>query len=150
MKLGYYRVRDDVKEPIRATTGSICFDVFIHNRFKEVLRIRPHQTILVGTGLIFDIPTGYHIRLYERSSTCIKASFKLANSVGIIDSDYREELRIPLTNYTNSDIVVPYDEYTNRAFFQVGVFKNTKFELVEVKERPKRLLSRSGGFGSTS
>lgn len=148
--LDYYKLYDDVKDLNKATDGSVCFDVFMYSKEKEPLILERHKPLLVSTGIIFEIPMYHHLKLYERSSTCLKTSFELANKVGIVDYDYREELKIPIVQRIVDRLEIPYDEYTNRAFFQIELCKTQIFKLRKVGSRPIRLNSRSGGFGSTS
>jgi len=79
-------------------------DLFI----KENITIKPGETKLVGTGVRCkminndnkQVDVGYY--MYPRSSI-YKTPLRLANSVGIIDMNYRGEIKIPLTNYPNVD-----------------------------------------------
>ena len=87
----FYKLDSEVKDPFRATEGSACFDlhsflpensvakVFIsHNEqdteirerrvVKGRVQINPTERMLVPTGLVFDIPEGYSVRLHPRSS----------------------------------------------------------------------------------
>ena len=106
----YYKLHPEVKEPYRATEGSACFDLYSFlqedkpvkvylNNFEKVdkkdrivqngrVQVNPHERVLIPTGLIFDIPRGYSVRLYPRSSLALKQGLTLANNVGIIDWDY--------------------------------------------------------------
>ena len=110
--LRYYKLNPEVKDPYRATSGSACFDLYsflpdesevtvYRNDFEETEKvtrvvkrkrvpINPKERILIPTGLILDIPKGYSVRLYPRSSLALKQGLTLANNVGIIDSDYVE------------------------------------------------------------
>jgi hypothetical protein len=66
------------------------------------------ETLVIKTGLSVEIPNGYFMSIVPRSSTGIKTPLRLANSVGIIDSDYRGELGLIFTN-TNDDSLYNYD-----------------------------------------
>ena len=106
--LYFYKIHSEVKDPVRATEGSACFDLHAslpqfsavkvyENNFEEVdkrdrkvvdgrVQVNPNERILIPTGLIFDIPVGHSVRLYPRSSLALKNGLTLANNIGIIDS----------------------------------------------------------------
>ena len=118
--LRYYKLNPEVKNPYRATSGSACFDLYsflpdesevtvYRNDFEETEKvtravrlkrvpINPKEMILIPTGLILDIPKGYSVRLYPRSSLALKQGLTLANNVGIIDSDYVEPVFVMVFN----------------------------------------------------
>ena len=62
------------------------------------VQINSTERMLVPTGLIFDIPAGYSVRLYPRSSLALKQGLTLANNVGIIDSDYVQPVYMMVYN----------------------------------------------------
>ena len=64
----------------------------------EDLEIKPGETVMIGTGLAMAIPTGYAGLIYARSSLGSKKGLAPANKVGVIDSDYRGEIKVPLFN----------------------------------------------------
>lgn len=96
--LMFTKLNDDAIEPIKATTGSAGFDLCAN---KDVV-IEPNKTVMVGTGISVEIPAGYFGGLFARSGLATKRGIRLANSVGVIDSDYRGEVIVALHN--DSDI----------------------------------------------
>jgi dUTPase len=60
--------------------------------------IAPGQTVLVPTGLKFAIPEGYEIQVRPRSGLSLRTALRLPNSPGTIDSGYRGELGIIVSN----------------------------------------------------
>lgn len=60
--------------------------------------IQPGETVLIHTGLAFEIPEGYGGFVFARSGLATKKGLAPANKVGVIDSDYRGELMVPLHN----------------------------------------------------
>tara|TARA_R100000353_G_scaffold68509_1_gene53092 strand:+ start:956 stop:1474 length:519 start_codon:yes stop_codon:yes gene_type:complete len=165
--LRYYKLNPEVKDPYRATSGSACFDLYsflpdesevtvYRNDFEETEKvtrvvklkrvpINPKERILIPTGLILDIPKGYSVRLYPRSSLALKQGLTLANNVGIIDSDYVEPVFAMIFNMSG---YVKYINHEER-ICQAELFKDQPHILEEVLERPKRKTERDGGFGST-
>lgn len=168
MQLKYYKLHDDSHCPKQATSGSACFDISfylkpnikitgyslstanildIHESTyenKNGFWLRKNFTYLMPTGIIFDIPKNHHLKLHERSSTCLKTNIELANKTGIIDNDYKEELFIPIRVRIASQYII--DE---SARFQIELCESINYKLVNTKKRPKRITTRKGGFGST-
>jgi len=77
--------------PKIATKGSACFDLYSCEDF--VMSNGHFQS--VRTGLIFEIPKGYHVKIYSRSGIS-KRGIIIPNSPGIVDSDYRGEITVML------------------------------------------------------
>jgi len=165
--LHYYKLHPEVKDPIRATRGSACFDLYsflqedkpikvylnqlevVENKNRVVLngrvQVNPHERGLIPTGLIFDIPRGYSVRLYPRSSLALKQGLTLANNVGIIDWDYVEPVFAMIVNISGD---VKYVNHNER-ICQGELFKDQPCIIEEVKDRPQTKTDREGGFGST-
>ena len=163
----YYKLHPEVKEPYRATEGSACFDLYSFlqedqpvkvylNNFEKVdkkdrlvqngrVQVNPHERVLIPTGLVFDIPKGYSVRLYPRSGLALKQGLTLANNVGIIDWDYVEPVFAMIVNISGD---VKYVN-NNERICQGELFKDQPCVLKEVKDRPQTKTDREGGFGST-
>ena len=84
LKMGVKLVNDFAKLPQKASEGAACYDIVL----PDDVYIAPHATKLVGTGLAFNIPQGYRVDVFLRSSIAAKTMVRLANSVGKIDCDY--------------------------------------------------------------
>lgn len=81
--------------------------------------IHPGETIVIPTGLKLAIPEGYEIQVRPRSGISLKTPLRLANTPGTIDSGYRDELGIIMTNTSEaaqcSTVDIFYaDEKSNR------------------------------------
>ena len=68
---------------------------------EETVSIVPGQTCWVGTGIALEVPKGCAGLIYARSSLGVKRGLAPANKVGVIDSDYRGEIRVVLLNHSN-------------------------------------------------
>lgn len=68
----------------------------------EDIEIMPNETIMIGTKLAMEIPEGFVGLIFARSSLGSKKGLAPANKVGVIDSDYRGEIKVPLFNHSNS------------------------------------------------
>lgn len=165
--LHYFKTESGVKDPIRATEGSACFDLHSFlpensevkvytNNFEEIdkrarkvvdgkVQINPKERVLIPTGLIFDIQKSYSIRLYPRSSLALKNGLTLANNVGIIDSDYVEPVFMMVCNISGFQQFVSDGE----RICQAELVREQPFIMMEVDERPLQKTDRAGGFGST-
>ena len=61
--------------------------------------IEPNETKFIGTGLAMEIPEGYVGLVYARSGLACKRGLAPANKVGVVDSDYRGEIKVALHNH---------------------------------------------------
>lgn len=82
--------------PAYATLGAGCFDIYPIGIGQDGLIVRQEAPQIVGTGLAFEVPVGWVMKVYSRSGHGFKSDVRLGNCVGIIDSDYRGELMIKL------------------------------------------------------
>lgn len=141
ININFIKLTEDAKAPFKATQEAACFDVFVN----EDALINPGKTVLVGTGIAMAIPQGYHAKLFVRSSTGVKTPLRLANLVGIIDSDYRGEIKMPLWNPSD----VPFRVFKGDRLCQILIEQNIDVAFKEVKKlsQTKRGV---GGFGSTN
>lgn len=68
--------------------------------------IKPGETVLVPSGFSIELPLGYEGQIRPRSGLATNHRIGVLNSPGTIDSDYRGEVRIILTNFGKEDFVV--------------------------------------------
>jgi dUTP pyrophosphatase len=112
MKIKVKKLHPDAKLPTYGSNGAACFDLYAlsHERVtrQENPQGAPWRTVIhrehycvFGTGLAFDIPEGHVMMVYSRSGHGFKENVRLANCVGIIDSDYTGEVKVKLANDTN-------------------------------------------------
>ena len=110
--------------------------------------IHPGEQSLVDTGVAVQIPVGFVGLVYNRSSQG-KIGVQLANSVGVIDSDYRGNIKVLLKNNGTTPYVINAQEtriaqlvITPIVLAQFGDFTGTDEEWNNTKRG-------TGGFGST-
>ena len=91
-----YKVLDArAKVPAYATPGAAAADLCAV--LDEPLTVAPMQRVLVPTGLAIELPGAHCVALvYARSGLSIKHGLCMANGVGVVDSDYRGELKLSL------------------------------------------------------
>jgi dUTP pyrophosphatase len=108
------------------------------------ISINSGDRLLVPTGIIMDIPQGESIRLHPRSGLSLKKGLILANSEGIIDADYVEQVYVLLTNSSSESVVIQHGERICQAEIMPVIHPTFEF-----CEKPDQKTSRTGGFGST-
>lgn len=110
----------------------------------EMVAIRPFETVLISTGLYMEIPKGYYGRLVGRSSLHKQG---LHVNEGIIDSGYRGEIKVSMTNSSNETIFAKLVEIGERVA-QLIISKVEPIEFVAVQELSETERG-TNGFGST-
>ncbi len=108
------------------------------------LTIQPGGTAMLPTGLAFEIPEGYVGLIFARSSLGTKRGLAPANKVGVIDSDYRGEVKVCLHNHSSQPQVIEPDERV--AQMVIVPFLPAQYEEAEELSDTVR---GEGGFGST-
>ncbi len=134
--------KGDLQLPLYATEGSagmdVCADVDT-----EVL-IGPMETKLIPTGFSIELPQGFEAQIRPRSGLALKHNIGILNSPGTIDSDYRGEVKILLTNFGK----VPFSVNRGDRIAQMVVQRHARVEWDQVDE--VNATSRgAGGFGHT-
>jgi dUTP pyrophosphatase len=99
------RLRQETALPHYHTAGAAGFDLAA----SEDIVIEPRSIALVPTGLVVEVPAGYFLGIFARSSTPLKRGLMVANGVGVIDSDYcgeTDEIKIQVLNFTDRSVQV--------------------------------------------
>ena len=136
------KIKADGRVPMYATVGAAGFDLYCNN--EEDITAKPNQVVKIPTGLKMQIPEGYFGAIYPRSSAGIKLRFKLANSTGIIDSDYRGEIKLFMVNEGDEDCVIHKGDRLVQMIIQP--FVHVDIEVVDELDDTDR---GEGGIGST-
>jgi len=129
------------KLPKYATPGSACFDIAT---IDDNIDIGPGSSAVLRTGLSFEIPPGHVMMVYSRSGHGFKNGIRLANSVGVIDSDYRGELMVKVHNDSRARFSVGRGDRIAQAM--IVPVQQTVFDAVDELGATDR---GAGGFGST-
>lgn len=143
IKVDIVKLTDDAILPEYATEGSAGMDLYAC--LKRPVILNSGQISLISTGIAISIPSAEYVGLiYARSGLAIKHGIALANSVGVIDSDYRGEIKVGLINLGKNDYIInPKDRIAQLVFSPVF-----KAELC-LKDRLDNTIRGKGGFGST-
>lgn len=94
MEIKYKYKTVGLKTPKYATENASCFDIYA----AEDVILKPSECKQVHTGLYLEPEKGYGVMLYPRSGISAKTMLRFANSVGVIDNDYRGEIIVLLEN----------------------------------------------------
>lgn len=105
----------------------------------------PGWRYLIPTGIIFDIPDDYSIRIHPRSGLVWKNGITVANCEGIVDSDYYHETFVMLHNISEKVFTV----WDFNRIAQIEFHTDTYMALREIDTPPEQKTDREGGFGHT-
>ena len=139
------RLHDKAILPHYATDGSSAFDLFCYEDPHWVYEDTNHWLATVNTGWAFEIPKGYGMFILSRSGHGFKYNTQLINSVGLIDSDYRGEVKVKLISF---DTMPPLSIKAGQAIAQAVILPTPRqyFEVVDELSITKR---GAKGFGSS-
>ena len=142
MKLRIKKLNENAIIPTYGTEYSAGADLY--NLPENTVIIKPHETVLIKTGIALEIPEGYCGLVFARSGLATKRGLAPANKVGVIDADYRGEIMVSLHNHSDSPAKVEGGERV--AQLAVVPFLKADFEVCEELSETVR---GEGGFGST-
>lgn len=140
MKVKIKKTHPNGKIPTYATDGSGAFDFYS----AEDVKVGNGQVRNINLGVAMEIPQGHVLLLFPRSSIGIKTCLRMANSVGVIDSDYRGTIHAMYENI----FCVPHHINQGDRIAQGIIVPIPKVEFEEVEELSTTERG-SGGFGST-
>ena len=140
MKLSFKRIHPDAVLPSYAHEGDAGMDV----RSVQALTIQPGRRALVKTGLVAEIPSGYEIQVRPRSGLAFKHGVTVLNSPGTVDSGYRGEIGVILSNFGDE----PFPVSVGDRIAQLVVSPVMQAEISETSDVSSSERGE-GGFGST-
>jgi len=143
MILRIKKLNENAEIPKRATNGSAGYDLCAC--IEEDVVIKKGQIVKIPTGISAEINTNEAaLMIYARSGLASKNGVTLVNCVGVVDSDYRGEIVVPLINLGNDDYIIEKGA-------RIAQLVVTPVLLPEIEEASE--LSETsrgfGGFGST-
>ncbi|XP_065652942.1 deoxyuridine 5'-triphosphate nucleotidohydrolase-like [Hydra vulgaris] len=146
------QINDTIEWSFYETKNSACFDL----RSKLEYTLQPNQRVLVRTGVYIDtIDSDLVGCIFSKSGIAFKYGVVELNAPGIIDPDYKGEIKVILINHLKEEYIIkPGDAVAQMGF--VKMFKTVK----KVKELDGcachqvtismiKNVERKGGFGST-
>ena len=108
------------------------------------VQIKPHTTVVVPTGIAIELPEGFAGLIYARSGLATKKGLAPANKVGVVDCDYRGEVKVALHNHSEEVQTIVAGE----RIAQLVIAPYLTAEFVEC-EALSETVRGEGGFGST-
>ena len=130
---------ENIRLPKRATAGSAGYDFYAPYDFV----LEPHSEIIIDTGIRARISDGWVLVILPRSGSGFKYGVRLANTAGVIDSDYfnadnEGHIKIKLVSHEKEYKVSAGDAFAQGIFLPYGI-----------TEDDDCTAERHGGFGST-
>lgn len=101
------------------------------------------KTAFIGTGIALEIPEGYVGLVFARSGLACRDGLAPANKVGVIDSDYRGEIKVALYNHSGEDKIIKKGDRI--AQLVITPYLRADFIEGDLSETERA----AGGFGST-
>jgi len=136
------------KVPTRGSAGAIGWDLYAlvaketPTYIKYTQFFEAHERITVPTGIAVAIPPGYYGRIAPRSGLAVKQGIDVL--AGVVDEDYRGEVKVVLLNTTNESILVDMDKPIAQL-----ILERADGGRVMVVDELDQTGRGSGGFGST-
>ena len=143
MILKIKKLNENAVIPEMATSGSAGMD--LRACIDADVVINPGERALISTGLAIALESNAYVAyIYARSGLAVKSGITLANCVGVIDSDYRGELKVGLVNISDK----PFTVSNGERIAQLVIAPVIVPKILEVDELDETERA-AGGFGST-
>ncbi len=155
---------EGIELPAYANEGDAGLDIYSPKEYT----IGPGETVIIPTGIKVAIPKGYAILIQPRSGQSAKTKLRIANTPGLIDSGYRDEIGVIVENIEPpfKDIDYDFDDngeihiksilhgqaYTiaeGQRFAQMRLVQVPTASFVQVESVANLGEDRGGGFGHT-
>ncbi len=137
------KIGTEISFPSYATPGSAGMD--LRACIDQPLTLDGSGAVLVPTGIAIALPgPEYAALIFARSGLAVKHGIALSNGVGVIDSDYRGELRVGLVNLSGR----PYTVQPGDRIAQLVVTPVVQAR-IEIVDELNETARGAGGFGST-
>lgn len=138
------KLNEDAVIPTRGSEYAAGYDLYASIDEGCCIGIPPKQMCLIGTGIAMEIPNGYGGFIYARSGLASKRGLRPANCVGVVDPDYRGEIKVALYNDSDEEQAIFANDRIAQIVF--GPYLPAKFNVVDELDETVRGI---GGFGST-
>lgn len=136
------KLRENAIAPSHGSQYAAGYDLY--SCLDNDVVIEPGKTVLIPTGWAMSIPKDKVVYIYARSGLACKQGLRLANSVGVIDADYRGEYMVALHNDSNESRTIKHGERIAQMVLAPYYLMN--FMQVDDLDETNR---GAGGFGST-
>lgn len=136
------RVTETAIIPEKQSIGAAGFDLYVDSDVP--VEIKPHETVMLYSGIAFQIPRMYYGLIYARSGLSTKQGLRPATCVSVIDSDFRGNVGLPIHNDSDETRVIQPHERVAQIIFEKAII--VEFNVVDKLDETER---GEGGFGST-
>lgn len=133
---------EDIPLPQYQTQGSAGMDLYAV--IDEPITLQPHDIRLIPTGIAIALPQGYEAQIRSRSGLAAKHGVFSLNAPGTIDSDYRGEIKVILSNAGAEPFTIQRGDRI--AQMVIARYEQIAWHAVETLDATER---GAGGFGST-
>ena len=152
IRLRYVRLNQNALVPTKGDLFAACYDLSCPKGTKIDVAFGQKEPIVIPTGLAIEVPRGYHVKIYPRSSMPLRYCATLANCTAIIDNGYLNEWKL---------LVLPFNwSATDCDYFKKACEEGVALAQFEMVENGLDLdfdevanfgdsYDRGGGFGST-
>lgn len=136
------KMTETAQLPSKGSTYAAGFDLYAD--LSDNVAITPGETVMIDTGIAFELPAGAVGILAARSGLATKEGLALVNGVGVIDCDYRDSIKAAIHNYSNKkQTIKPFERVCQLLI--IPCINDTLEEVDELSETDRGL----NGFGST-
>ena len=142
MEIKVKRVSEYAVIPTRGSSHAAGYDLYA--AIAAEMKLAPHTTAKIDTGLQFEIPEGFFAGIFARSGIATREGLRPANCVGVCDSDYRGNYIVAIHNDSDTERVIAPGEKIAQMI--VLPYLELEFKVVEELTETGR---GAGGFGST-
>lgn len=136
------KVSESAIVPTKQTIGSAGYDLYAN--INDAIEIRPHETVMIQSGLAFEIPRKYYGAIFARSGLATKQGLRPSTCVSVIDSDYRGNVGLPMHNDSDEVQLITPGERIAQIIFTPAV--DVELRLVSSLSETER---GENGFGSS-
>ena len=158
MEIKIKRLTSTAQMPKKNFESDACFDLYLDapdalyhewNGGVEIkaargIKIRPHETVMLHTGIAMETPIGYYAAIYARSGLASKQGLRPPHCVGIIDAPFTGQAMVAMHNDSDETRIVHHnDRIAQMAILPVLDVKFVEADKLSETERG------SGGFGSS-
>ena len=142
MKIKFKLLNGNAKMPVYATDGAAAADLFACT--DEDITLLPSERAYIPTGLAMEPEEGYFAVVCARSGMASKRGLAMSNGIGVIDGDYRGEIKVPMINLSGEPQTITNGDRIAQIMF-MPICRAEFFQADELAESARG----EGGFGST-
>lgn len=134
---------DDKLMPIKGSDGAAAFDLKSNERFT----LLSNNRVAIDTGVALELPKNKCALILPRSGLAFKEGITVLNTPGLIDSDYRNYIKVILHN--SGKLAFKINKYDRIAQLLIVDIKEIKFTKVNSLDKLSKTKRDKGGLGST-